>query len=55
MDGLRLELEDGWVLVRPSGTEPVIRITAEGPTEERAREISGKALEAVREALKKAS
>ena len=30
VDGLRSDLSDGWVLVRPSGTEPYIRITAEG-------------------------
>ncbi|VVC01335.1 Phosphoglucosamine mutase [uncultured archaeon] len=30
VDGLRSDLDDGWVLVRPSGTEPYIRITAEG-------------------------
>ncbi len=29
IDGIRVELEDGWVLVRPSGTEAKIRITAE--------------------------
>ncbi len=28
-DGLRFEMQDAWVLVRPSGTEPVIRVTAE--------------------------
>ena len=28
-DGIRLELGDAWLLVRPSGTEPVIRVTAE--------------------------
>jgi phosphomannomutase len=31
-DGLRLALADRWVHVRPSGTEPVVRIIAEGPT-----------------------
>ncbi len=30
VDGMRSDLPDGWVLVRPSGTEPYIRITAEG-------------------------
>ncbi len=30
VDGVRLELDEGWVLVRPSGTEPLIRVTAEG-------------------------
>ena len=29
VDGVRLQLEDGWVLIRPSGTEPIIRITVE--------------------------
>jgi phosphoglucosamine mutase len=29
LDGLRIDYQDGWVLVRPSGTEPKIRITAE--------------------------
>jgi phosphoglucosamine mutase len=29
IDGIQVDLEDGWVLVRPSGTESKIRITAE--------------------------
>ena len=29
IDGLKLVFKDGWLLVRPSGTEPKIRITAE--------------------------
>ncbi|WP_321418717.1 phosphoglucosamine mutase [uncultured Methanomethylovorans sp.] len=29
IDGVRVEMKDGWVLIRPSGTEPKIRITAE--------------------------
>ena len=33
VDGLGITLKEGWILVRPSGTEPVIRITCEGPTQ----------------------
>jgi phosphoglucosamine mutase len=29
MDGLRFDFTDGWLLVRPSGTEPAIRLTCE--------------------------
>jgi len=31
-DGIRIEDENGWCLVRASGTEPKVRITAEGRT-----------------------
>jgi phosphomannomutase len=33
LDGVKLVLEDGsWLLTRPSGTEPVLRLYAEAPT-----------------------
>ena len=32
-DGLRLTWPDRWVHVRPSGTEPIVRVIAEAPTE----------------------
>ena len=35
IDGIRAEFEDGWVLVRKSGTEPVISIRAEAITSQR--------------------
>ena len=34
VDGIGVTLKEGWILVRPSGTEPVIRITCEGQTED---------------------
>ena len=39
LDGFRLQFEDGWALVRPSGTEPKIRFLAEARTEKRAKDI----------------
>ncbi|WP_247003537.1 phosphoglucomutase/phosphomannomutase family protein [Halosolutus gelatinilyticus] len=39
-DGFKLLLDDGsWVLVRPSGTEPVLRVYAEATDEERVRRL----------------
>lgn len=34
-DGLKLRVQDGWIHVRASNTEPVLRIAAEARTEER--------------------
>jgi phosphomannomutase len=38
-DGLRLSWPDRWVHVRPSGTEPIVRVIAEAPTDPEAREL----------------
>jgi len=36
-DGLRLDWADRWVHLRPSGTEPIVRVIAEAPTDVDAR------------------
>jgi len=41
LDGIRVAWEDGWVLIRPSGTEPYMRITAEGKTRDSLQRIAG--------------
>jgi phosphomannomutase len=38
-DGLRLSWPDRWVHVRPSGTEPIVRVIAEAPSEVEARKL----------------
>ena len=51
IDGLRLAFADGWLLVRPSGTEPKIRITAEALTGERAQELYDLGMRTVEDSL----
>ena len=51
IDGLRLAFRDGWLLIRASGTEPKIRLTAEAKTEERAKGLYHAGVAAVRECL----
>jgi len=52
LDGFRLQFEDGWALVRPSGTEPKIRYTAEARSEARAKEIMATVSRAVRRCVR---
>ena len=37
LDGLKVDFPDHWIHVRPSNTEPVIRVLAEAKTEAAAR------------------
>ena len=46
-DGLRFSRGDEWVHVRPSGTEPVVRVIAESPTDERTRTLIDQARRAL--------
>lgn len=40
LDGVKHHLESGaWLMVRPSGTEPVLRIYSEAPSQEEAQEL----------------
>src|SRR5258706_1129845 len=47
-DGLRFSRGDEWLHVRPSGTEPVVRVIAETPTEARTNELIIRPREALR-------
>jgi phosphomannomutase len=39
LDGLRLDWEDRWVHVRPSNTEPIVRVIAEAPHLDQAQDL----------------
>lgn len=52
IDGVKVYRDAGWVLVRPSGTEPLLRVFAESKEAERARALAEAGLEAVRRALR---
>jgi len=50
IDGIKLNFEDGWLLVRASGTEPKIRVTAEAKGEARLRQLYDSGIRAIKEA-----
>jgi phosphomannomutase len=47
LDGLRLQFPDSWMLIRPSGTEPVIRVISESVSQEQTAELLSKGKELV--------
>ncbi|ELY45678.1 phosphoglucosamine mutase [Natronorubrum sulfidifaciens] len=49
-DGYRLDHGDAWVLARPSGTEPLVRVYAEARDTERARELANELYETLSDA-----
>ena len=50
--GVRVSSEDSWVLVRESGTEPVVRITTESKQRSKANQIMRETLSLVKRVLK---
>jgi phosphoglucosamine mutase len=47
IDGFKLDFSDGWLLARPSGTEPKVRLTAEAKTQAKVKQLYDRGLEAV--------
>jgi phosphomannomutase len=39
LDGIKIDRPDGWIHVRPSNTEPILRLTAEATTRDHAEEL----------------
>jgi len=52
IDGVKCHLKDGWILIRASGTEPKIRITAEARSEERVHQLYDSGVRVVEECIK---
>lgn len=50
IDGIRLEADDGWAIVRPSNTEPALVLRFEGTTPLSLQRIKGEVIEALRRA-----
>jgi phosphoglucosamine mutase len=53
LDGFKLDFSDGWLLVRPSGTEPRIRLTVEARTAERVRQLYQDALDVIQQSVER--
>lgn len=47
-DGLKLNLSDGWIHLRASNTEPILRVAVESRNEERADQMFAEAMELLR-------
>ena len=51
LDGVKAYFSDGWILIRPSGTEPLIRIFAESRSSERVRSLAAMGERVIAEAV----
>lgn len=51
LDGTRIDFSDSWMLIRPSGTEPVIRVLAEANSESRTKQLMAQGIDLVKEAI----
>jgi phosphomannomutase / phosphoglucomutase len=52
IDGVKLIEDDGWVILRASNTEPVVRISAEARTEKKLKELYDFAVKELKTAMK---
>ena len=50
-DGVKILTDEGWVIIRPSGTEPIFRCFAEAETEEEAHKMAEWGISLVKENL----
>jgi phosphomannomutase/phosphoglucomutase len=53
IDGIKACTDKGWVLVRPSGTEPIYRIFAESKNMEEAKNLAEKGKKMIEKIIEK--
>jgi phosphoglucosamine mutase len=51
LDGIRMDFPDSWILIRPSGTEPVIRVLTEADSKEKATRLIAQGTQLIKEAI----
>jgi len=51
IDGVKLNFEEGWLLIRASGTESKVRVTAEAKGEARVRQLYDSGIRAIKECM----
>jgi phosphomannomutase len=48
LDGVKIDFPNGWLHLRKSNTEPIIRIYAEAPSESEANELAQEIIEQIK-------
>lgn len=51
IDGIKIIRDTGWILIRPSGTEPIYRCFSEGPTQEKSDMLGDEGIALIEKAL----
>ena len=53
LDGIRIDLDDGWALIRASNTSPILRLTVEADNKDALKDISKKFLKITLDVIEK--
>ena len=51
-DGVKILKEDGWIIIRPSGTEPIFRCFAESDSQKKSTEMTEWGISLIKKYLK---